>query len=80
MRSIQLATIFMHGLENALFANEAFGSPLPIDLFCPSQYFDGKLFHYKMAKIGQKASLAELCENSVSYDISCCCVVICISV
>lgn len=67
MRSIHLATLFMHGFEAAVFANEAFGMPMPIDLFCPSNYFDGTLFQYKLTKISQKVSLTELCENSVSF-------------
>lgn len=44
-RGVQLASLFMQGVEHALFANDACGAPVPWLACCPWLFFDGKLFH-----------------------------------
>nr|XP_022900711.1 constitutive coactivator of PPAR-gamma-like protein 1 homolog isoform X1 [Onthophagus taurus]XP_022900712.1 constitutive coactivator of PPAR-gamma-like protein 1 homolog isoform X1 [Onthophagus taurus] len=64
-RGVQLAAIFMQGVEMALLANDACGAPLPWLMCCPWLYFDGKLFHHTLARSAQVKSLLELCENHI---------------
>lgn len=66
LRGVQLATIFMQGVEVAAFANDACGAPIPYELVCPWNYFDGKLFHSKLLKAMESVSLLELCDGKVS--------------
>ena len=64
VRGVQLAAMFMHGVEHAVFVNDVAGSPLPLSLFCPWMFFDGKLFQYKLLKSSTaSASLQQLCDN-----------------
>ena len=49
-RGVQLATLFMRDVEAAIFDNDACGAPLPWTMTCPWNFFDGKLFHYKLLK------------------------------
>ena len=66
IRGIQLATIFMRGVECAMFANDACGSPIPWDLVCPWNYFDGKLFQSKLnLATSENTTLLELCDGNV---------------
>ena len=65
-RAVQLASIFMSGVQAAIFANDACAVPIPWELVCPWNYFDGKLFHSKYLLACQNASLAELCDGKVS--------------
>ena len=44
-RGVQLANLFMQGVETALFANDGCGAPVPWLMCCPWLFFDGKLFH-----------------------------------
>nr|XP_033777692.1 constitutive coactivator of PPAR-gamma-like protein 2 isoform X1 [Geotrypetes seraphini] len=63
-RGIQLAALFMSGVDTALFANDACGQPVPWEHCCPWIYFDGKLFQSKLIQSGrEKASLIELCDG-----------------
>uniref|UniRef100_A0A673V8P7 Family with sequence similarity 120C n=1 Tax=Suricata suricatta TaxID=37032 RepID=A0A673V8P7_SURSU len=63
-RGIQLAALFMSGVDTALFANDACGQPVPWEHCCPWIYFDGKLFQSKLIKAGQeRVSLVELCDG-----------------
>ncbi|KAI4461927.1 constitutive coactivator of peroxisome proliferator-activated receptor gamma [Holotrichia oblita] len=64
-RGVQLAAIFMQGVEMALLANDACGAPLPWLMCCPWLYFDGKLFHHTLARSAQVKSLLDLCENHI---------------
>ena len=48
-RGVQLANLFMQGVETALFANDACGAPVPWLMCCPWLFFDGKLFHRSVA-------------------------------
>lgn len=64
-RGVQLAAIFMQGVEMALLANDACGAPLPWLMCCPWLYFDGKLFHHTLARSVQVKGLLELCENHI---------------
>jgi len=66
VRGVQLAALFMHGVDHAVFVNDIAGSPLPFDLFYPWMFFDGKLFQYNLLKsTTATASLHQLCEDSV---------------
>jgi len=66
VRGVQLAAMFMHGVEHAVFVNDIAGSPLPPNLFCPWMFFDGKLFQYKLLKsTTADVSLRQLCSDSV---------------
>ena len=42
-RGVQLATLFMEGVEMALLANDACGAPVPFLMCCPWLFFDGQL-------------------------------------
>ena len=65
-RGIQLAALFMSGVDTALFANDACGQPVPWEHCCPWIYFDGKLFQSKLIKAGrERVSLVELCDGQV---------------
>ena len=67
VRGVYLATIFMRGVETAIFANDACGSPIPWDLVCPWNYFDGKLFQSKLnMTMSDNATLLDLCDGNVS--------------
>lgn len=64
-RGVQLAALFMRGVETAIFANDACGAPIPWDLTCPWLFFDGKLFQYKLHKAMSCSSLKELCDGKM---------------
>lgn len=64
-RGVQLAALFMQGVEIALLANDACGAPLPWLLCCPWLYFDGKLFHHTLVRSAHSKNLLELCENHI---------------
>ena len=49
----------------ALLANDACGSPVPVQMCLPWQFFDGKLFHSKLIKATQARNLIELCDGRV---------------
>ena len=65
-RGVQLAAIFMRGVEAALLANDASGAPIPWELCCPWLYFDGKLFQYKLHRAMTGSNLRDLCDGKVS--------------
>lgn len=61
---MQLAALFMSGVDTALFANDACGQPVPWEHCCPWIYFDGKLFQSKLNRAGrEKAPLIDLCDG-----------------
>ncbi|CAI9577687.1 unnamed protein product, partial [Staurois parvus] len=63
-RGVQLAALFMSGVDTALFANDACGQPVPWEHCCPWIYFDGKLFQSKLNRGGrEKAPLIDLCDG-----------------
>ncbi|KAF2900525.1 hypothetical protein ILUMI_05657, partial [Ignelater luminosus] len=64
-RGVQLAAMFMQGVEMALMANDACGAPLPWLMCCPWLYFDGKLFHHTLSRSVHAKNLLELCENHI---------------
>lgn len=64
-RGVQLAAIFMQGVEMALLANDACGAPLPWLMCVPWLYFDGKLFHHTLARSSHVKGILELCENHI---------------
>lgn len=66
VRGVQLAMLFMAGVENALFANDACGAPIPAPNCFPWLFFDGKLFHSKLLKASNNSkTLLELCDGQV---------------
>ncbi|XP_012218409.1 constitutive coactivator of PPAR-gamma-like protein 1 homolog isoform X2 [Linepithema humile] len=64
-RGVQLATLFMAGVETALLANDACGAPIPWLMCCPWLYFDGKLFHHTLARATMAKNLLELCSGHI---------------
>ncbi|XP_008198021.1 constitutive coactivator of PPAR-gamma-like protein 1 isoform X2 [Tribolium castaneum] len=64
-RGVQLAALFMQGVEMALLANDACGAPLPWLMCCPWLYFDGKLFHYTLNRSAHSKNILEVCENHI---------------
>lgn len=65
-RGVQLAAIFMAGVDTALFINDVCGQPLPWEHCCPWGFFDGKLFQSKLARAGRdRAALLDMCEGQV---------------
>ncbi|KAM9758190.1 constitutive coactivator of PPAR-gamma-like protein 1 [Menidia menidia] len=63
-RGVQLAALFMSGVDMALFANDACGQPIPWEHCCPWMYFDGKLLQSKLIKASrEKAQLIDLCDG-----------------
>ncbi|KOC61607.1 Constitutive coactivator of PPAR-gamma-like protein 1 like protein [Habropoda laboriosa] len=64
-RGVQLATLFMAGVETALLANDACGAPIPWLMCCPWLYFDGKLFHHTLARATIAKNLLELCSGNI---------------
>ncbi|XP_068450482.1 constitutive coactivator of PPAR-gamma-like protein 1 homolog isoform X2 [Clinocottus analis] len=63
-RGVQLAALFMSGVDMALFANDACGQPVPWEHCCPWMYFDGKLLQSKLIRATQeKAQLIDLCDG-----------------
>ncbi|XP_040890411.1 constitutive coactivator of PPAR-gamma-like protein 1 homolog [Toxotes jaculatrix] len=63
-RGVQLAALFMSGVDMALFANDACGQPVPWEHCCPWMYFDGKLLQSKLIKANrEKAQLIDLCDG-----------------
>ena len=62
-RGVQLAALFMEGVEMALFANDACGAPVPFLMSCPWIFFDGKLFHSKLRRAVGAKNLLEMCEH-----------------
>lgn len=63
IRGVQLATLFMQGIEMAILANDACGAPIPLGLCLPWTFFDGKLFHAKLLKATSARNLMELCDG-----------------
>merc|ERR1719357_169208 len=62
-RGVQLAALFMEGVEMALLANDACGAPVPFLMCCPWLFFDGKLFHSKLRRAVSAKNLLEMCEH-----------------
>jgi len=62
-RGVQLANLFMQGVDTVLFANDACGAPVPWLMCCPWLFFDGKLFHSYLLKATQCRSALELCDG-----------------
>lgn len=64
-RGVQLATLFMQGVEMALLANDACGAPVPFLMCCPWLFFDGKLFHSKLRRAVMAQNLLEMCGHDM---------------
>lgn len=65
-RGVQLAALFMSGVDMALFANDSCGQPIPWEHCCPWMYFDGKLLQNKLVRASrEKAQLIDLCDGQV---------------
>lgn len=65
-RGVQLAALFMAGVETAVFANDVCGSPIPWNVCAPWHFFDGKLFHYKLLKANENLPLIDICDGQVT--------------
>lgn len=56
----------MKGVEFAIFANDVCGSPIPPLISAPWNYFDGRIFHRKLAIATQDGTnLVQICEGHV---------------
>ncbi|CAG9769905.1 unnamed protein product [Ceutorhynchus assimilis] len=64
-RGVQLAALFMEGVNMAIMANDVCGAPLPWLMCCPWLYFDGKLFHYTLARSTHAKNILEVCDNYI---------------
>ena len=62
-RGVQLATLFMQGVEMALLANDACGAPVPFLMCCPWLFYDGKLFQSKLRRAVAASNLLEMCDH-----------------
>ncbi|XP_041837402.1 constitutive coactivator of PPAR-gamma-like protein 1 homolog isoform X2 [Melanotaenia boesemani] len=70
LRGVQLAALFMSGVDMALFANDACGQPVPWEHCCPWMYFDGKLLQSKLIKANrEKAQLIDLCDGQAELAV-----------
>lgn len=70
-RGVALAALFMAGVETAQCTNDVCGAPIPWNMVCPWQYFDGKLFHFKLLKANNNTPLIDMCDGQVGdLDIS----------
>lgn len=68
-RGVQLASLFMAGVDTALFINDVCGQPLPWEHCCPWGFFDGKLFQSKLARAARdRSALLDMCEGQVRFD------------
>lgn len=68
-RGVQLAQLFMQGIEHALLANDACGAPIPWVMCCPWLFFDGKLLQLKLDVAERKRTLLEICSGEVILEI-----------
>lgn len=69
-RGVQLASLFMAGVDTALFINDVCGQPLPWEHCCPWGFFDGKLFQSKLARAARdRSALLDMCEGQVRADL-----------
>lgn len=66
VRGILLASLFMNGVEHAIFANEICGFPIPPAMCYPFLFFDGKLFQKKLSKINETRTVIELCDGNLN--------------
>ena len=64
-RGVALAALFMAGVETAQCTNDVCGAPIPWNMVCPWQYFDGKLFHFKLLKANNNTPLIDMCDGQV---------------
>lgn len=71
-RGVQLASLFMAGVDTALFINDVCGQPLPWEHCCPWGFFDGKLFQSKLARAARdRSALLDMCEGQVRPVLVC---------
>lgn len=66
-RGLALGALFMQGVEFACLANDACGAPIPWQVTCPWEFFDGKIFHLKLIKAVGGSPLLEVCDNKVQH-------------
>lgn len=59
----------MKGIENAILANDACGSPVPWEFCCPWYFFNGKLFHSKWLQSTMNINTIDLCDGKVGLKI-----------
>uniref|UniRef100_F7AM48 Constitutive coactivator of peroxisome proliferator-activated receptor gamma n=1 Tax=Ciona intestinalis TaxID=7719 RepID=F7AM48_CIOIN len=67
-RGIELASMFMRGVDMVLFANSACGEPIPAKYAAPWMYFDGRVFQHKLfLSLQEGANLVQLCDGKVDH-------------
>ena len=60
--------MFMRGVEHAILANDACGSPVPRSFTQPWNFFDGKLFQLKFLQAKDpKMNVQDLCDGKVGF-------------
>ncbi|KAI8488265.1 hypothetical protein Bbelb_341140, partial [Branchiostoma belcheri] len=59
-RGVQIAALFMRGVETAMFANEACGAPVVWELTCPWLFFDGKTVPHQTTEMDQVAKVERM--------------------
>ncbi|KAJ8301186.1 hypothetical protein KUTeg_020173 [Tegillarca granosa] len=64
-RGVHLASLFMAGVETAVFANDVCGAPIPWNICAPWNFFDGKLFHFKLLKANNNTPLIDMCDGQL---------------
>lgn len=62
-RGLSLGALLMQGVEFACLANDACAAPVPWQMTCPWEFFDGKIFHLKLIKLSSGSKLLEACDN-----------------
>ena len=63
-RGIHLSSIFMRGVDHAMFVNDICGQPVHNDHCSPWLYFDGKLFQTKLQMASHGATPRDLCDHN----------------
>lgn len=62
---ISLSSLFLRCVSHASFANDICGQPLPPAFVNPWNFFDGKLFQYKLSILDRPGStLFDLCQEN----------------
>ena len=62
---ISLSTLFLRCVSHAAFANDICGQPLPPSYVNPWNFFDGKLFQFKLSIMSRSgATIYDLCDDN----------------
>ena len=69
-RGVQLATLFMEGVEMALLANDACGAPVPFLMCCPWLFFDGECDSKVVLQFYYIVSVGKLFHSKLRHAVS----------